>query len=73
VAALHIIKPGGTEPDAALAGDVVRRCVEKGLLMFSPVGYGSASVKIAPPLVTAEDALREGIAVLEEAVAEALL
>jgi 4-aminobutyrate aminotransferase/diaminobutyrate-pyruvate transaminase/4-aminobutyrate aminotransferase/(S)-3-amino-2-methylpropionate transaminase len=73
VAALHMIKPGGSEPDAALAGDIVRRSMEKGLLMFAPVGYGGASVKIAPPLITPEDALREGIAVLEEALAEALL
>ena len=67
-----MVKPGGIEPDAALAADIVRRCVEKGLLMFSPVGYGGASVKIAPPLVTQEEPLREGIAVLEEAIAEAL-
>ena len=40
--------------------------------MFAPVGYGGASVKIAPPLVTQEEPLREGIAVLEEAIAEAL-
>ena len=40
--------------------------------MFSPVGYGGASVKIAPPLVTPEDALREGVAVLEEAMREAI-
>ena len=72
VAALHIVKPGGIEPDAALAAEIVRRCVEKGLLMFAPVGYGGASVKIAPPLITQEEPLREGIAVLEEALAEAL-
>ncbi len=72
VAAMHIVQPGGIEPDAA-AGRRHRaaRCVEKGLLMFSPVGYGGASVKIAPPLVTPEEALREGVAVLEEAIAEA--
>jgi 4-aminobutyrate aminotransferase/diaminobutyrate-pyruvate transaminase/4-aminobutyrate aminotransferase/(S)-3-amino-2-methylpropionate transaminase len=72
VAAMHMVKPGGIEPNAPLAWDVVRRSVEKGLLMFSPVGYGGASVKIAPPLVTPEDALREGIAVLEETLAEAV-
>ena len=72
VAALHIVKPGGIEPDAAGAGEIVGRCVEKGLLMFAPVGYRGASVKIAPPLVTQEEPLREGLAVLEEAVAEAL-
>jgi 4-aminobutyrate aminotransferase/diaminobutyrate-pyruvate transaminase/4-aminobutyrate aminotransferase/(S)-3-amino-2-methylpropionate transaminase len=72
VAAMHMVKPGGVEPNAPLAWEVVRRSVEKGLLMFSPVGYGGASVKIAPPLVTPEDALREGAAVLEEALAEAV-
>ena len=51
VAALHIVKPGGIEPDAATAATIVRLCVEKGLMLFAPVGYGGASVKIAPPLI----------------------
>jgi len=73
VAGLHMIKPaGGIEPDAALARRVVDLCVEKGLLMFHPVGFGGATVKIAPPLVTPEDAVREGLAVLEEAIKEAV-
>jgi 4-aminobutyrate aminotransferase/(S)-3-amino-2-methylpropionate transaminase len=45
--------------------------VEKGLLMFHPVGFMGATVKIAPPLITPEEAVREGLAVLEEAVEEA--
>jgi 4-aminobutyrate aminotransferase/diaminobutyrate-pyruvate transaminase/4-aminobutyrate aminotransferase/(S)-3-amino-2-methylpropionate transaminase len=72
VASLHMVTPGGIEPNAELAADIVRRCVEKGLLMFAPVGYAGASVKIAPPLVIEEDAIREGVSVLEEAVEEAL-
>jgi len=72
VASLHIVKPGGIEPDAALATAVVRCCVEKGLLMFSPVGYAGASVKVAPPLVIDEEPLRESLAVLEEAMEEAI-
>jgi len=72
VASLHIVKPGGIEPDAPLAADIVRRCVEKGLLMFSPVGYAGASVKIAPPLVITEEPLRESIRVLEEVLEEAI-
>jgi 4-aminobutyrate aminotransferase/diaminobutyrate-pyruvate transaminase/4-aminobutyrate aminotransferase/(S)-3-amino-2-methylpropionate transaminase len=72
VASLHMVKPGGIEPDAALAAEAVRRCVEKGLLMFSPVGYAGASVKIAPPLVIGEEPLRESIQVLEEALGEAI-
>jgi 4-aminobutyrate aminotransferase / (S)-3-amino-2-methylpropionate transaminase / 5-aminovalerate transaminase len=72
VASLHIVKPGGIEPDAPTASAIVRRCIEKGLMLFSPVGYGGASVKISPPLVTPEDALCEGIATMKEALQEVL-
>jgi len=72
VASLHIVKPGGIEPDPAMAADVVGRCVEKGLLMFAPVGYAGASVKVSPPLVIGEEPLRESVAVLEEALTEAI-
>jgi 4-aminobutyrate aminotransferase/diaminobutyrate-pyruvate transaminase/4-aminobutyrate aminotransferase/(S)-3-amino-2-methylpropionate transaminase len=72
VASLHMVKPGGIEPDADLASDIVRRCVEKGLLMFAPVGYAGASVKVAPPLGMDEEPLRESLAVLEEAIQEAI-
>lgn len=70
VAALHIVKPGGIEPNAELASRIVVRCIEKGLMLFAPVGYAGASVKIAPPLVIGEEALREGIGVVEEAIGE---
>jgi 4-aminobutyrate aminotransferase/diaminobutyrate-pyruvate transaminase/4-aminobutyrate aminotransferase/(S)-3-amino-2-methylpropionate transaminase len=72
VAALHIVHPGGIEPNPQLAADIVRRCVEKGLLMFAPVGYGGASVKVSPPLVIDEEAIRESVPVLEEAIEEAI-
>jgi 4-aminobutyrate aminotransferase/diaminobutyrate-pyruvate transaminase/4-aminobutyrate aminotransferase/(S)-3-amino-2-methylpropionate transaminase len=70
VASLQMVKPGGVEPDAETARKIVWRCVEKGLMLFAPVGYAGASVKIAPPLVIDEEALREGIGVIEEAVGE---
>jgi 4-aminobutyrate aminotransferase/(S)-3-amino-2-methylpropionate transaminase len=60
------------EPDGDLAWDVVKRCVEKGVLMFSPVGFGGGTVKISPPLVISEAALLEGLSVLKEAFAEAI-
>ena len=72
VASLHIIKPGGIEPDAATASAIVRRSIEKGLMLFSPVGFGGASVKIAPPLIIEEDAIRDGVSALEEAIEEVL-
>jgi 4-aminobutyrate aminotransferase/diaminobutyrate-pyruvate transaminase/4-aminobutyrate aminotransferase/(S)-3-amino-2-methylpropionate transaminase len=69
VAGVHLVKAGSKEPDGDLAFRVVTACMERGLLMFSPVGVGGATVKICPPLVTPEDAVREGVAVLEEAIA----
>ncbi len=71
VASLHMVQPGGIEPNKPLAGDIVRRAVEKGLLMFAPVGYAGASVKVSPPLCIAEEPLRESIAVIEEVLEEA--
>jgi 4-aminobutyrate aminotransferase/diaminobutyrate-pyruvate transaminase/4-aminobutyrate aminotransferase/(S)-3-amino-2-methylpropionate transaminase len=68
VASLHMVKAGGIEPDPDLAGTVVQLCVESGLMLFGPVGFEGASVKICPPLVIDEPALREGLAVLEDAV-----
>jgi 4-aminobutyrate aminotransferase-like enzyme len=46
--------------------------IQKGLLMFAPVGAAGECLKIAPPLTTPEDALRESIQVLEEAADEVL-
>ena len=72
VAAMHMVKPGGIEPDATSAAAVVRRAIEKGLMLFAPGGFGGASVKLSPPLVISEEALREGLQVIEEALAEVL-
>jgi 4-aminobutyrate aminotransferase/diaminobutyrate-pyruvate transaminase/4-aminobutyrate aminotransferase/(S)-3-amino-2-methylpropionate transaminase len=67
VAGLSCVIPGSTMPDADLAWEIVRICFEKGVLMFAPVGFGGATVKICPPLVVTEEAIIESTAVLEEA------
>jgi len=72
VAGLHMTKPGSKDPDGDLAFEIVNGCFRRGLLMFSPVGAGSATVKISPPLVTPKGAVREGIAALEETIAAIL-
>ncbi len=72
VAGVACVKPGTKEPDGQLAADVVRTCLEKGLLMFNPVGYGGATVKISPPLTITRAAIDESCTVLEEAFAECL-
>ena len=73
VAAVQIVKPGTKdEPDTDATWEIVRGCVERGLMLFSPVGPGGGSVKICPPLTITEDAVKEGAAVLEEAMAAVL-
>jgi 4-aminobutyrate aminotransferase / (S)-3-amino-2-methylpropionate transaminase / 5-aminovalerate transaminase len=72
VAGIACVRPGTTEPDADLAFDVVERAMRKGVLMFAPVGFGGATVKISPPLVIPEDAIVESVDALEEAFAEAV-
>ncbi|MBM4080026.1 MAG: hypothetical protein FJ278_10025 [Planctomycetes bacterium] len=71
MAGLHIVKPGTTEPDGDLAFRIIEKSVEKGLLFFSPVGFGGATVKISPPLTIPAAAVKDGAKALAEAIAEA--
>ena len=48
--------------------DFFGACYQKGLLMFAPVGVGGECLKISPPLTISEEALRESLAVFEEAI-----
>jgi len=72
VAGVHCVKPGGIEPDGNLSFRVAERCMEKGLLLFTPVGPQGSVIKICPPLCTPEDAILEACGVLEEAFEEIL-
>lgn len=63
-------KAGSKEMDGDFAHDVVELAFRKGLLFFAPVGSG-ATIKVCPPLIMGEEALREGIGVLDEAIAAA--
>jgi 4-aminobutyrate aminotransferase-like enzyme len=73
VAGVACVKPGTIEPDADLAFQIVNSMMEKGVLLFSPVGFGGATIKICPPLCITEEALEESAAVLAECFAEALI
>jgi len=64
---LHIVKSKSSEPDGELAQKIVYRCFENGLLMFSPVGSGNATIKICPPLTIIQEAITEGLDVLDQA------
>ena len=72
VGGLQIIQPNKKEPNHDLAHAIIEKCFHKGLLFFAPVGAWGQTVKIAPPLTLTEEALREGLAVLAEAVDEAV-
>ncbi|HET8550047.1 MAG TPA: aminotransferase class III-fold pyridoxal phosphate-dependent enzyme, partial [Bryobacteraceae bacterium] len=72
VAGVACVRRRTKEPDGDLAWRIVERSVEKGLLMFSPVGYGGGTVKICPPLVITREALEDSLAAFEEAITESL-
>lgn len=72
VAGLQMTQPGRKEPNHDLAHAIIERCYQKGLLFFAPVGAWGQTVKIAPPLTISREALEEGLAVLGEAVDEAV-
>lgn len=68
--ACTFVKNGSKEGDPDFAFAVTEKCIEKGLLFFAAVGAG-ITMKLVPPLIIPEAALLEGLAVYEEAIAEA--
>lgn len=72
VGGLLIVKAGSKTPDPDTALRINERCMQKGLLMFAPVGLGGGCIKISPPLITDAEALAEGIAVLRESIDEVM-
>jgi 4-aminobutyrate aminotransferase-like enzyme len=72
VAGIQVVKKGTKDPDPDMAQKINEKCFHKGLLMFAPVGIAGECLKIAPPLMISEDALRESIKVFEEACDEIL-
>jgi 4-aminobutyrate aminotransferase/diaminobutyrate-pyruvate transaminase/4-aminobutyrate aminotransferase/(S)-3-amino-2-methylpropionate transaminase len=72
VAGVICVRPGTRTPDGDLAFDIVRRTVEKGVLMFGPVGHLGSTVKICPPLVIPPEAIEDSASAFEEAVTEAV-
>src|SRR3989338_178172 len=69
-AAVLFKNPHDGSPNAALATKIAERCLYKGLLV---VHTGRESIKIAPPLVITDEALAEGLVVIEEVFEEILL
>jgi len=64
VGAVQFTRPGTTDPDPEPAWEMVLRAVRQGVMLFAPVGVGGCAIKVNPPLVINEEALREGLDVL---------
>ncbi len=72
VAGIQVVRPGTKTPDPETALAINVACLRRGVLMFAPVGVAGECLKIAPPLVIAEDALVESAGAFGEAVDEVL-
>jgi 4-aminobutyrate aminotransferase/diaminobutyrate-pyruvate transaminase/4-aminobutyrate aminotransferase/(S)-3-amino-2-methylpropionate transaminase len=67
---VHIVHPGSKNPDGDRAFKLVGKIVEKGVLLFAPVGLGGATIKICPPLNITTEAISDGLQAFEEALEE---
>jgi 4-aminobutyrate aminotransferase-like enzyme len=69
LAALLFKKPDSQEPDSLLPSIISEKAMQKGLLV---VHTGRESIKLGPPLTITDEALSEGINVLDESINDAL-
>jgi len=65
------VEKGTKNPDHLLAFTIVEKCVQKGVMLYAPLGPGGGTIKINPPLVITEEALLEGLDVFAQALTEA--
>ncbi len=64
--AVELVKPGTTEPDAALTGQIAKTCHAAGVVVLTAGTYGNV-LRFLPPLVIGHDLLSEGLDVIERA------
>ena len=69
IAAILFKTSNNNEPDSYFASMVAEKCMQKGLLV---VHTGRESIKIGPPLIISDNALKEGLDVLDESIKEVL-
>jgi 4-aminobutyrate aminotransferase/(S)-3-amino-2-methylpropionate transaminase len=67
--AAEFVKPGTTEPDAALTARVAKACHQAGVVVLTCGTYGNI-IRLLPPLSLSDELLDEGLSVLEQAVIE---
>jgi 4-aminobutyrate aminotransferase/(S)-3-amino-2-methylpropionate transaminase len=65
--AMELVKPGTTEPDAALTGAIAKACHAEGVVVLTAGTYGNV-LRFLPPLVIGQDLLNEGLDMLERVI-----
>ena len=66
--AIELVKPGSDEPNSEAQAAIIKYCVSKGVLILSAGTYANV-IRLLPSLAIDEALLRDGLAVLDEAVA----
>lgn len=69
--AFETVKGDGKEPDPGLAGEIIRACGQKGVILMG-AGLYSNVIRTLCPLVITDDQLQEALDVIEEVVEERL-
>lgn len=65
---MQIVKPNTKTPDPETAFKICNLMVERGIMLFSPVG--KATIKICPPLCITKEQIDEAVSVLNKCIGE---
>ncbi len=68
--AAEFVRPGTTEPDAALTAAVAKACIAEGVIVLTCGTYGNV-IRFLPPLSIGDELLNEGMDVVATALANA--
>ena len=66
--AIELVKPGSDEPNPEAQAAIIKYCVSKGVLILSAGTYANV-IRLLPSLAIDEALLKDGLAVLDEAIA----
>ena len=69
VFAIHVRKLSTNELDVELVDKIIEKAMQKGVLL---IRTGTGTIKIGPPLTIPDDALIEGVSVIEEIISDCL-
>ena len=69
VFAIHVRKSSTNELDVELVDKIIEKAMQQGVLL---IRTGTGTIKIGPPLTISDDALIEGVSVIEEIISDYL-